>query len=681
MYFNKLFTLLNTFLDPTQAQLHNDSVMTPESHDFKQNPLKLSHDEQLATETLPLRKYGANNNQDNLKEQVESRLITVGAVKHEVCKTENIDDNSDQKLGENDDVNILESTVSVEIPVPSKSLTTNSELKSQTRETQREKRVDENQPMRPKFGIPPLRTTCWVPGVTENLLPDHVKFIPHPAYLATLKDGGLEQGTRRADENMQDPNNLDDVNKDTKALLELGITSLTETCSVPNVTEISPSDHIKFEPNSSNLTAIDDKLESVSEGENMWDNDNWDDVDKYIKEHEKTEQISRPSEISSVTQLVDSKKKVEENMWLNDEPWNDIEYTSDANNFNSSEKRDEDTWNEEWEPITDDVTQCCTHSNDLKAETSSWSGWGGWGLSSVLSLTNQVTQGLNTVLDVKMNIAEPEELARFDVEKEMTESSENKPILGFGLNNLVQGVSQITKLVETTSNKVITGGLDTLETIGKKTMEVLQESDPGLKKKRAFLSLHDDKPILSQILREAKEKAENESKERQQTHITKKPNYELLFDDHQGLVHLEALEMLSKQCDIKLETVLSTCSGETLTDMQETLEQIKELCELPEEDEDETVNVHGIREKLEDAVSEINIKITYDKLLSTWEETEDWMNKINLSVCSERELHQQAVETLAQLTAMAVEQFHKGGELLLVKEHRSTADEADSLVQ
>jgi len=38
--------------------------------------------------------------------------------------------------------------------------------------------------------------------------------------------------------------------------------------------------------------------------------------------------------------------------------------------------------------------------------------------------------------------------------------------------------------------------LDTLETIGKKTMEVLQEGDPGLKKKRALFS---GKPVLSQV--------------------------------------------------------------------------------------------------------------------------------------------------------------------------------------
>lgn len=40
------------------------------------------------------------------------------------------------------------------------------------------------------------------------------------------------------------------------------------------------------------------------------------------------------------------------------------------------------------------------------------------------------------------------------------------------------------------------GGLDTLEVIGRKAMDVIQEGDPGLRKKRAFLT--NVKPNLSQ---------------------------------------------------------------------------------------------------------------------------------------------------------------------------------------
>lgn len=229
--------------------------------------------------------------------------------------------------------------------------------------------------------------------------------------------------------------------------------------------------------------------------------------------------------------------------------------------------------------------------------------------------------------------------------------------------------------------KVISGGLDTLESIGKKTMEVLQEGDPGLKKKKAFLKIDQDKPVLSQILREAKEKAEKESRNSEQPSAKKWKNYETLFDDHHGLVHLEALELLSKQCEIKLKNVQSSLTGDEFTDFSETMDQIKELCELPDEDEEEQLGLEEIKKKLETAVSEMNIQISYEKLVAQWEEMEIWLSTIDFDVCDEKEVHQQAIETLAEMTSRAMEQFHKTGELLLIKERRSTSHEADSLVQ
>lgn len=62
-----------------------------------------------------------------------------------------------------------------------------------------------------------------------------------------------------------------------------------------------------------------------------------------------------------------------------------------------------------------------------------------------------------------------------------------------GFGSLVSGVSLL-------GSSVINRGLDTLETLGKKTMEVLQEGDPGLKKKRAMLFADQDKPVLSQVI-------------------------------------------------------------------------------------------------------------------------------------------------------------------------------------
>lgn len=201
-----------------------------------------------------------------------------------------------------------------------------------------------------------------------------------------------------------------------------------------------------------------------------------------------------------------------------------------------------------------------------------------------------------------------------DVQPEGQEQ-ESRSYSSFGFGNLMSGVSSITKLVESTGSKVMTGGLDTLEAIGKKTMEVLQDGDPGLKKKRAFFMNEPEKPNLSQILREAKEKAETEEKTIEERELARKVHFESLFDDYQGLVHLEALEMLSKQSNMKIQQYLIELDTNNLTSVQETLEEIKELCDLGDED-DENKDHKDLKNRLENACQELGVDITYEKLYS-----------------------------------------------------------------
>lgn len=187
-------------------------------------------------------------------------------------------------------------------------------------------------------------------------------------------------------------------------------------------------------------------------------------------------------------------------------------------------------------------------------------------------------------------------------------------LMSFGLSDLISGVSSITKLVENTGTKVINGGLCTLETIGKKTMEVLQEGDPGLKKKRAFFMNEKDKPILSHMLREAKEKAEAEQKTYQEKEQARKVHFETLFDDFQGLVHLEALEMLSKQSNMKIQQRLVTLNTDEAKSIQETLDEVKELCDLGDENDDDGSSNDHLKERLKSLCADLGVIISFDKL-------------------------------------------------------------------
>lgn len=329
-------------------------------------------------------------------------------------------------------------------------------------------------------------------------------------------------------------------------------------------------------------------------------------------------------------------------------------------------------------------------------------GWGGWDVTSLINtatagvstLTSHVTHGL-TLLEESMAIPDeptspisptsPTSPTSTTSEKENSTSSdvkeetpEEQSIFGFG--NFISGISSITKLVESTGSKVMSGGLDTLEAIGKKTMEVLQDGDPGLKKKRAFFMNEMDKPNLSQVLREAKEKAESVEKTVEEKQKLRKVHFESLFDDYQGLVHLEALEMLSKQSNIKIQQHLIGLNTNELNSMEETLEDVKELCDLGEDDESEDeLHDKDLKHRLQEACNDLGINISYEKLHDVSEASEAYITPP--VTYTPEEIHEHAISVLAQFTAFSVERFHKSAELLLIKEHRSTVNEADALVR
>ncbi len=111
----------------------------------------------------------------------------------------------------------------------------------------------------------------------------------------------------------------------------------------------------------------------------------------------------------------------------------------------------------------------------------------------------------------------------------------------------------------------MSGGLDVLETVGRKTFQVINDKDQNLKQTREFLSkvpskITAQKPNLSQLLREAKESKVSSSRpsfsdDFKSSHKSEANSFCYYFDEFVGSVHLEALEMLSRQCNVKLEVL------------------------------------------------------------------------------------------------------------------------------
>ncbi|MBN3281951.1 NXP20 protein, partial [Polyodon spathula] len=332
-----------------------------------------------------------------------------------------------------------------------------------------------------------------------------------------------------------------------------------------------------------------------------------------------------------------------------------------------------------------------------------WGGWGSWGKALLTTATSTVGQGITAVkekaatLTIHSGSSASEESKQFgsnegatpDVPEDLglTESPPSKPSTGSrGM------LSTITNAVQNTGKSVITGGLDALEFIGKKTMNVLAESDPGFKKTKILMRRT---VTLSQMLREAKDK----EKERigDQVAMERTAHYGILFDDYQGLSHLEALEILSNESESK--ATLMSLEGEELENVKRDLIAIKELFlekDFGDEDEDEKVSEgEEFVSLLTELLSELHVAVTPDKLSKARKRAHDWVNKVDLlaveseekpkeankelgsekheETCEAEEDHSKSVEdiymssveSLAEVTARSIEQLHKVAELIL----------------
>ncbi|XP_059700976.1 protein NOXP20 isoform X2 [Haemorhous mexicanus] len=262
-------------------------------------------------------------------------------------------------------------------------------------------------------------------------------------------------------------------------------------------------------------------------------------------------------------------------------------------------------------------------------------------------------------------------------------------------------LSAITSAVQNTGKSVLSGGLDALEFIGKTTMNVLAESDPGFKRTKTLMART---VSLSQLLREAKEK--EKQRRAQQVTVERTAHYGLLFDEFQGLSHLEALEILSNESEAQIQSHLATLNGEQLETVKNDLIAIKEIF-VPKELDDEVVQAQKADtgeefvSMLTELLFELHVAATPDKLNKARKKAHEWLEEASLStpVDIEEELNEKpeepdeektqkdnkiesdktgveksktveeiymlSIESLAEVTARCIEQLHKVAELIL----------------
>lgn len=238
-------------------------------------------------------------------------------------------------------------------------------------------------------------------------------------------------------------------------------------------------------------------------------------------------------------------------------------------------------------------------------------------------------------------------------------------------------VSTLSNLVQSTGQDLVSGSIDALEFLGKRTVNILSEGDPGLRSKRD--QLLGKKSTLSSVLQEAKNKSEQVDCKSSMEKGDNPTNFNNMFEKVQGVAHSEALEMLSKECDVKLERILNAQSDAAKDESIEILTAIKEKMELDVE-LDESKDVH-FKKELYLQSKKLQLKVTCSKLLNTWSKIQEKTNfseTINVHDCYEN-----AVMTLAEFTSRCVEYYRKVADMLLMTdmEAKKLAEERASTLK
>ncbi|RUS87286.1 hypothetical protein EGW08_004966 [Elysia chlorotica] len=374
------------------------------------------------------------------------------------------------------------------------------------------------------------------------------------------------------------------------------------------------------------------------------------------------------------------------------------------------------------------------------AGKSGW-GWSSWGSSllsaassSVQTFTNQVGDGLNTIMDTvesSLGVPDPKDLAERNSEKDAKSSEpaekgdgqvdkkkdetdlpkdnkeapakaegqemnsdekakdtgqptatggDNSWFASWGVGDLAKKMQNTGKSLAAKGQTLMTegfdavehlaaGGIDVLENIGKKTYNTLAEHDPALRRTRQFLSPRGDKPTLSSSLREARDQAEQQQKQEEATQEALKAHFGTLFDDYQGLAHLEALEILSNQSEKKVHSLLNSLASEDLSTIKPRLMSIKNAFELDDSAED-AADDQDFTSLVRRHLSELELGTAPDKLNTVHQMVQAWIEDFDASDSNHsqgtKETHEKSIQALAELTAKGVEQFHKAGEMVLL---------------
>ncbi|CAH8549797.1 unnamed protein product [Schistosoma intercalatum] len=255
--------------------------------------------------------------------------------------------------------------------------------------------------------------------------------------------------------------------------------------------------------------------------------------------------------------------------------WNSVWNTSWTNDDDNREEDDDNEQSGGWE------VDFLEESGDISESQSSNINYSMFKNSKSLDSTNNSSCGSQISSNIEKR----------DVEQKTSSSN-----FSWGWSGLSSFGQQLTSSLQATSLNLVQGGVDVLELIGRKTMSVLAENDPGFNYTKKFLrppNAINNCPNLSKLLREAYELHTSTESSSQKPNKQKCGDFTHQLECSRALLHLESLELVSEQASNQLHTRLDSLTMDT-TDNDNLFEAIWTNLNLDEVENDDTDDEYDV---------------------------------------------------------------------------------------
>uniref|UniRef100_A0A0N4ZRA2 Uncharacterized protein n=1 Tax=Parastrongyloides trichosuri TaxID=131310 RepID=A0A0N4ZRA2_PARTI len=287
-----------------------------------------------------------------------------------------------------------------------------------------------------------------------------------------------------------------------------------------------------------------------------------------------------------------------------------------------------------------------------------------WDWSAINAVVSSVGDSISSAVESSLGIPSAEEMARTVSKEEKDKVNKEKEERVNPLDRLNDNIINQPDIpsIGGIFSGLVNTSLDALETIGKKTFETLTITEKdGDKERRKFLFEREKDINLSDILKELKNKEKEDNKDNTNSmksigfgstsQKTLTTSFVQLFEKHGGLVNLEGLELLTER---------SKDASTLTTNFVEHVEEMS-LTELS------PISMDNFERELKKLCKKMKVSLNPNFILTASKNQEEiYLESTLLDNSSIETIFENAINSLALMTAESVHLLHKIGQLFSI---------------